>query len=94
MATNPLTQSKAAYDKARANKKIYNALPKQIASRTAQNKARKAAVDSGRAKKWDGKQVDHKRPLDKGGSNSSSNTRVTSEKENKGWRKDHPGMYR
>jgi len=51
----------------------YHGKPEQIKNRAARNKAR---ADSG-LKKGDGKEVDHKRPLSRGGSNAKSNTRVT-----------------
>ena len=47
----------------------------------------------GRVKKGDGKHIDHKVPLDAGGSTAKSNTRVVSAKVNKGWRKTRPSMY-
>ena len=47
--------------------------------RAARNKAR---AQSG-LKKGDGKEVDHKKPLSKGGSNSKSNRRVVSRKVNR-----------
>ena len=47
----------------------------------------------GRKKKGDGKHIDHKVPLDAGGSTAKSNTRVVSAKVNKGWRKTRPSMY-
>ena len=49
------------------------------------------AVKAGRVKKGDGKVVDHKTPLRKGGSNKPSNTRVTTRKKNAGWRKGKSG---
>lgn len=36
----------------------------------------------GKVRKGDGKQVDHKKPLSQGGSNSRSNLRVVSDKTN------------
>jgi len=71
----------------------YNKRPDVQAKRVAQNKARRHAIAAGKAKKGDGKDVDHKVPLDKDGSDADSNTRVVSRKTNRGWRKDHPGMY-
>lgn len=59
----------------------------------ANNKARREAIREGRASKGDGTHVDHKMPLDKGGSTAKSNTRVVSNKTNRAWRKDHPDMY-
>jgi len=57
----------------------YHGKPKQIADRAARNKAR---ADSG-LKEGDGKEVDHKVPLSKGGSKSKNNTRVVSRSTNR-----------
>lgn len=46
--------------------------------RKARGRARYAAIKAGKAKVGDGKVVDHKKPLSKGGSNSKSNTRIQS----------------
>jgi hypothetical protein len=73
--------------------KQYNAQEEQKDKRVANNRARRHAIAAGTASKGDGTNVDHKRPLDKGGSTADSNTRVISEATNKGWRKDHPDMY-
>ena len=48
---------------------------------------------SGEGVRTDGKHIDHKVPLDAGGSTAKSNTRVVSAKVNKGWRKTRPSMY-
>ena len=61
----------------------YNAKPEQKKNRAARNKARAEAVKDGRVKKGDGKDIDHKRSLKSGGSNSKSNTRVLSAKKNR-----------
>jgi hypothetical protein len=45
--------------------------------------ARRAAEKSGAVKKGDGKDVDHKKPLSKGGSAKLSNTRVTTAAKNR-----------
>jgi hypothetical protein len=74
-------------------KAAYNKRPDVQKKRVANNKARRQAIAEGRAKKGDGKDVDHKVPLDKGGSTSRSNTRVVSKKTNRGWRKKNPEMY-
>lgn len=71
----------------------YNKRPDVQDKRVAQNKARRQALREGRVKKGDGKDVDHIRPLAKGGSASDSNTRVVDKKTNRGWRKKHPDMY-
>ncbi len=57
----------------------FHGLPSQIAMRAARNAAR---VTMG-LKKGDGKEVDHKAPLSKGGSTSRSNLRVTSRHSNR-----------
>jgi hypothetical protein len=76
-----------------ATKKAYNARPDVMKKRVAQNKARRHAVAAGKVKKGDGKHVDHKVPLDAGGSATDRNTRVVSAKTNKGWRGKKPSMY-
>lgn len=78
---------KAAYDKA------YNARPEQVANRVKRNQARAALMEKGVVKKGDGKDVDHKRMLDAGGTNSPSNLRVQDQKDNRGWRKTHGDKY-
>jgi len=56
-----------------------HASPEAKKDRAARNKARARAG----LKKGDGKEVDHKKPLSKGGTNSKSNTRVVSRKTNR-----------
>lgn len=51
--------------------------------RAARNQARKVAKREGRVKKGDGKEIDHKKPLSKGGSNAKSNQRVVSRAANR-----------
>ena len=79
--------------KSLATKAAYNKLPEVQARRVLQNKARRHAIKAGKAKKGDGKDVDHKVMLSKGGSGKDSNTRVRSRKSNRGWRKKNPEMY-
>lgn len=67
---------------ARDYKKEYardHSSPKSKKDRAARNKARK---DHG-LKKGDGKEVDHKKPLSKGGSYAASNQRVVTRKTNR-----------
>lgn len=54
----------------------YKSKPDQIKKRVARNKARRMMERLGKVKKGDGKAVDHKQPLSKGGSNTASNLRV------------------
>jgi hypothetical protein len=51
--------------------------------RALRNKARRAAIKAGKAKKGDGKDIGHKRPLSKGGSGSLKNTKVQSREINR-----------
>lgn len=74
-------------------KKKYNAIPEVMHERVLQNKARRAALRTGKVHKFDDTNVDHIKPLGAGGSGSLKNTRVVSEKFNKGWRKRQPKMY-
>lgn len=69
----------------------YENSPEEIKKREARNLARQHALKSGKAKKGDGTQVDHIKPLGAGGSTSDSNTRVISRKRNEGWRKGESG---
>ena len=84
----PKTSAKSLKTKA-----AYNKRPDVQKKRVAQNKARRHAMAKGLVKKGDGKDVDHKKPLAKGGSTKDSNTRVVSRKTNSGWRKKNPEMY-
>lgn len=76
-----------------ATKAAYNKRPDVQAKRVENNRERRKAIREGRASVGDGTNVDHKKPLDGGGAKGSGNTRVVSEKFNKGWRKRQPGMY-
>jgi hypothetical protein len=73
--------TKAAYDKA------YNAKPEEVANRVKRNQARAKLEKAGKVTKGDGKDVDHKTPLKRGGSNGDTNLSVKSKTENRGWRK-------
>lgn len=61
----------------------FHGKPAQIKARAQRNAARKIMESSGRVKKGDGKEVDHKRPISKGGSNHSKNLRVVSRSTNR-----------
>ena len=66
----------------------YHASPKAKKDRAARNKARREAEKKGLVKKGDGKELDHKVPLSKGGSRSTKNTRVVSRKTNRSYKRD------
>jgi 5-methylcytosine-specific restriction endonuclease McrA len=59
--------------------------------RAARNRARRQLEKEGLVHKGDGKDVDHKKPLDRGGSNDRSNLRVRDAADNRGWRKGKSG---
>lgn len=61
----------------------YNSKPEQKKKRAERNAARAKLMKAGKVHKGDGKDVDHKRPLAKGGSNSMSNLRVRSKSSNR-----------
>ena len=85
LMANKAGPRKAAYDKA------YNARPEQVQKRMERNRARAALMKEGLVRKGDGKDVDHKVPLDRGGTNARSNLRVVSKSKNRGWRKGKSG---
>ena len=61
--------------------------------RAARNAARNKLEDEGRVKKGDGKDIDHKKPLIKGGGNGKSNLRVVSKSANRSFaRTKNAGM--
>ena len=82
MATSELREMASKSSGTRDYKKEYreyHGKPEQIKNRAERNTARREAG----LKKGDGREVDHKRPLSKGGSNSKSNLRVTSRTSNR-----------
>ena len=85
-----MTKSSAAKLKYMAE---YQKSPEEVKKREARNRARYQAEKKGLVHKGDGKEVDHKKMLDKGGSESMGNTRVVSAEENRAWRKKHPEAY-
>lgn len=61
----------------------YQGTPEQIANRSERNQARAALAKKGVVHKGDGMDVDHKRPLVKGGSNAAGNLRAVPKSENR-----------
>lgn len=57
----------------------YHGKPEQVDNRSKRNSARRKMG----LKKGDGKEVDHKRPLSKGGGNGKGNLRVVSRAKNR-----------
>lgn len=80
------TKTKTKTTKQRDYKKEYrdyHGKPEQIKKRDMRNKARRMMEKEGRVRKGDGKEVDHKVPLSKGGSNSRRNLRIVSRRTNR-----------
>lgn len=69
----------------------YQGKPEQIRNRAKRNAARREMMEDGRVRKGDGKDVDHKRALINGGSNSESNLRVLPKGVNRGFRRNSKG---
>lgn len=79
MPSNPPGYANEYYHK---NKEKFNNA-KEKKKRAARNRARRIMVKAGLAHKGDGKDVDHKKPLRSGGSNSKKNLRVISRAKNR-----------
>ena len=69
----------------------YKSSPEQIHKRVLRNKARQQALASGLVHKGDNKEIDHKVPLSKGGSNAKSNLRVVSASANDSFKRNASG---
>jgi hypothetical protein len=69
----------------------YDKRPDQMANRRARMRARYQLEKEGKVKKGDGKDVAHKKPLSKGGSNKRTNLEVQSRAKNRGWERQKSG---
>ena len=67
----------------KAEYKAFHGKPAQIANRAQRNQARSVLESAGRVAKGDGREVDHKTPISKGGSNAKHNLRVVSRATNR-----------
>lgn len=61
----------------------FHGKPEQVANRSKRNQARRTMVAKGLLANADAREVDHKRPLSKGGSNDAKNLRVVSRSANR-----------
>jgi len=61
----------------------YEDTPEQVKNREARNKARAQLTRTGKVAKGDGKDIDHIKPLSKGGSDSPSNLRIKPKSKNR-----------
>jgi hypothetical protein len=72
----------------------YQGTEEQKKNRAKRNAARAQAVKDGRVSKGSGKDVDHVKPLSKGGSNAKSNTRVISASSNRSFARNSDGSMK
>lgn len=61
----------------------YEDTPQQVKNRVKRNAARRELVKQGKVSKGDGKDVDHIKPVSKGGTNSKGNLRVKTASSNR-----------
>jgi hypothetical protein len=67
---------------------MYDGTPAVKKKRAARNKARRELEREGLVHKGDGKDVDHSKPLSKGGSTARSNLRVKSASNNRSFKRN------
>ena len=72
----------------------YHAKPEQIKNRAQRNKARGMLESEGVVHKGDGKDVDHKQPLSKGGATTRSNLKVKSATANRSYARTTKGAMK
>ena len=80
-------------DYKRENEK-YNSRPEQRAARSERTVARNQANADGRTSKGDGLDLDHVKPLSKGGSSSRSNLRAVSASSNRSFSRNKDGSLK
>lgn len=68
--------------------------PQRVKERSRRNAARAMMMEEGRAYKGDGKDVDHKKPLSKGGGNGRGNLRVVAASKNRSVKRKQDGSLR
>lgn len=85
-----MTNGKRDYKKQQA----YDGKPSVVKDRAKRNAARRELEKEGRVSKGDGKDVDHKKPLSKGGGNSKGNLRVTSKSTNRSFARKKNGAMK
>lgn len=72
----------------------YHSRPEQIKNRTERTTARRRANATGVTHKGDGKDLDHIKPLSKGGSNSASNLRAVPKSQNRSFARNKNGSLK
>ena len=72
----------------------YGSKPEVMKDRAMRNAARRQAIKDGLVKKGDGKDIDHIKPVSKGGTNAKSNLRVQSASENRSFARTKTGKVK
>lgn len=86
-----MTNGKRDYKK---EVKLYTSKPAVVKKRTEQNAARAAMVKAGKASKGDGRDIDHAKPLSKGGTNAKGNLRSVPASENRSFSRNADGSLK
>ena len=73
---------------------LYNSRPKQRKQRSERTIARNQAITDGRVSRGDGKDLDHRVPLSKGGTSARNNTRVVSASTNRSFSRNADGSLK
>lgn len=73
---------------------LYNSKPSERKKRSERSVARVKANKAGITHKGDGKDLDHKKPLSKGGSSEASNLRVVSASSNRSFARNADGSLK
>ena len=66
----------------------YDSKPEVMKRRAMRNRARRKMIKAGRAKRGDGKDVNHKREIHAGGTNDLSNLENVSRSKNRSYKRD------
>ena len=83
-----MTDGKRDYKK---ENRLYNSKPSEIRKRVLRNAARRTFEKMGLVHKGDNKDVDHRKPLSRGGSGARSNLRVRSSSANRSFHRTSSG---
>lgn len=86
-----MTNGKRDYKKEYAK---YHSRDEQIKNRSERTTLRRQANAAGITSKGDGKDLDHKKPLSKGGANTLSNARVTTKSANRSFARNANGSLK
>ncbi len=86
-----LTGGKRDYKKEYAK---FHSRPEEIKNRSLRTVARNQAIADGKAKRGDGKDLDHTKALSKGGTNAKSNLRLVSKSENRSFSRNADGSMK